>query len=400
MNEDDIYRSSTQYRLWSFSEKALAELRSSTNTLAATRVRDAIKRVRAGNGGGGGDGDDTVECLTLEEEQKLVGYYCAQAMDFSDFCGFPTTVKVSHHKHRVCLTLTKASQATAVQFLKRFYLSNSPMTYHPKQTMPSAIFLATKTENHYTPLKDFAEKLPKTTGEAIVAPEFLLTQGLRFTFDVRHPHRGLEGGTMELQVLALGEFEPPPDSTATAKQLQNQMLQLPPSSKDKPAAKTVSELQARVQRAHDKAGETLKTSALLSDAYFLYTPPQIWISALMAADEPLALFYLEAIYPGLSTSKSSSPVLDTLRACAAMLSSSASKKPDGAEMGELKRIDKKLFKCRNPEKMDLVGINKAQKRDGADEEVDEKDEKVIKKRKLEREAAGREGNDLFGPSLE
>ena len=318
---------------------------------------------------------------------------------FPTFVDSPLPSRYEPSERRLRLKLTRAFEATAVQFLKRFYLSNSPMTYHPKQMMPCAIFLATKTENHYTPLKDFAEKLPKTTGEAVVAPEFLLTQGLRFTFDVRHPHRGLEGGTMELQALALGQFEPPPGSTSTAKQLQDRMLQLPPSSKDKPATKTVGELQSRIQRAHDKAGELLKTSAILSDAYFLYTPSQIWFSAILVADEPLALFYLSSISPTLSKA-SSSPVLNALRACAAMLSSSASNKPDEAEMGELKRIDKKLFKCRNPEKMDLVGINKAQKRDGTAEKVEgDVDEKVIKKRKLEREAAGKEGEDLFGPTL-
>ena len=96
MNEDDIYRSSTQFRLWSFGKQTLADLRSSTNSLAAIRVRDALKRLRceSGSGSGSGSDDDTVDCLTVEEEQRLVGYYCAQAMDFSDFCGFPTAVKV------------------------------------------------------------------------------------------------------------------------------------------------------------------------------------------------------------------------------------------------------------------------------------------------------------------
>ena len=92
MNEDDFYRASTQYRFWSFTEAELTSLRKATNSQAAARVRDAIHR--ANQTKEGGPGKDEVDCLTMEEEQKLVAYYCRQAMQFSDFCGFPTNVKV------------------------------------------------------------------------------------------------------------------------------------------------------------------------------------------------------------------------------------------------------------------------------------------------------------------
>jgi len=118
MTEDDIYRTSTQYGLWSFTSEALAAIRLKTNAQAAERVRAAIKRrqgtrttersgsgrepAEAGkderterNGSGEGTGRETqVECLTVEEEQKLVGFYCVKAMELADFCNFPTNVKV------------------------------------------------------------------------------------------------------------------------------------------------------------------------------------------------------------------------------------------------------------------------------------------------------------------
>ena len=110
MNEDELYRSSTQYRLWSFTPQALADLRSSTNALASQRVRDAIARAppppprpppptpppppRPANPPPPPAAADEVACLTAAEEQKLVNFYCSKAMDFSDFCGFPTSVKV------------------------------------------------------------------------------------------------------------------------------------------------------------------------------------------------------------------------------------------------------------------------------------------------------------------
>jgi len=78
------------------------------------------------------------------------------------------------------------------------------MTYHAPDILKTALFFATKTENYYIPLKGFVAQIGKTTPEDIRASEFLLTQGLRFTFDVRHPFRALEGAVMELQSIADG----------------------------------------------------------------------------------------------------------------------------------------------------------------------------------------------------
>ena len=96
MTEDEAYRASTQYRLWSFTPEALEELRVSTNSLASEHVRAAIKRARDGQvREATSDADEReIECLTVAEELKLVGYYCRKAMDLSDFCSFPTNVKV------------------------------------------------------------------------------------------------------------------------------------------------------------------------------------------------------------------------------------------------------------------------------------------------------------------
>ena len=288
-------------------------------------------------------------------------------------------------------------QATAVQYLKRFYLSNSPMTYHPKEMMPSAIFLATKTENHYTSLKTFVSKLPKTTAEDVVAPEFLLTQGLRFTFDVRHPQRGLEGGFMELLALATGKGQPAASPEKTPMQLQEDMMTIEPARGAKTIVRTSGDLKVRIQSAHGKAKDILKTSALLTDAYFLYTPAQIWLATLLLVDEPLALFYLDVKLRTQSDMKLK--LVSTLRACAEILKFSASMSPSGEELKELTRIDKKLYKCRNPEKIDLVGINKAQKREGEGKGEEGDDEKIIKKRKLEREKGMKEAEAVFGPPI-
>ncbi|KAF6223716.1 hypothetical protein HO133_000559 [Letharia lupina] len=390
MTEDDIYRTSTQYRLWSFTRESLASLRSTTNASAADGVRAAIRSQHVGQAGSDparegsndkpSDPAKEVDCLTVEEEQKLVGFYCVKAMQFADFCEFPTNVK-----------------ATAVQYLKRFYLSNSPMTYHPKEMMAAALFLSTKTENHYTSLRSFASKLPKTTPESVVAPEFLLTQGLRFTFDVRHPHRGLEGGIMELLGLAQGKGQAGPGIKQSSEQLQKEMVDIEPAKESSKKARSADEVVRRIQVAHGKAKEVGKSSALLTDAYFLYTPSQIWLSSLFLADEPLARFYINTKIP--TTSTLTPKLISTLQSCAELLRSSASANPGEAEIKALTRIDKKLFKCRNPDKVDLVGINKAQKRDSKGAGENGLDERVIKKRKLEREKSEKEAEGIFGPTL-
>ena len=108
MNEDEIYRRSTQYRLWSFTPESLASIRSTTNALAADGVKSAIQSLYASNSATEdvrtGEGEKAaaqdigvareVDCLTVEEEQKLVGFYCLKTIECADFCEFPTNVKV------------------------------------------------------------------------------------------------------------------------------------------------------------------------------------------------------------------------------------------------------------------------------------------------------------------
>lgn len=218
---------------------------------------------------------------------------------------------------------------------------------------------------------------------------------------------------MELLSLAMGKgyTYPPSGPTAhgekvAASRLKEKMLSIPPPSgvaTERETTKPVKpeKLISRIQTAHGHAKDILKTSALLTDAYFLYTPSQIWLAALLIADPTLFNFYFDVKFPSPSSPPSNplkSKILSILQQCSTLLKSSTSTKPAQSEMDEFKRIDKKLYKCRNPEKIDLVGINKAVKRDGGDA-VGGADEKVVKKRKLERERSEREGDDIFGGPL-
>ena len=81
MLEDDIYRSSTQYRYWSYTPPALAALRANTNSVAADRVRAAVKRSR-NNDTQSQDAD--LECLSVEEELKLIQWGCSKITDIGE----------------------------------------------------------------------------------------------------------------------------------------------------------------------------------------------------------------------------------------------------------------------------------------------------------------------------
>lgn len=106
MREDDIYRTSTQYRLWSFTKDTLDSIRANTNSVASARVRDAVRRASCARratatpgGGGGGDeatGGREIECLTPDDELELVQYYCEKTLELGDEYKppLPTTVKV------------------------------------------------------------------------------------------------------------------------------------------------------------------------------------------------------------------------------------------------------------------------------------------------------------------
>jgi len=111
MNEDERYRTSSQYRLWSYSPESLAKLRETTTELAASRVREAISRSKANSTAPSSadtseaetnsdlqkklvPGNAEVECLTAEEELELLTFYCRQTIALGNHLKVPTEVKV------------------------------------------------------------------------------------------------------------------------------------------------------------------------------------------------------------------------------------------------------------------------------------------------------------------
>ncbi|KAF2738576.1 cyclin-like protein [Polyplosphaeria fusca] len=413
LTEDDLYRTSTQYKYWSFTSAQLATQRETTNLQATERVKANVARQRAArarsqvesaNTSDAGSGVETggntplhlgaekeVNCLTVAEEKKLVDTFCERALELGSFLKFPIDVT-----------------ATGIQFLRRFYLLNSPMTYEPQTISRTAMFLAGKLNNHNVGIEKYVAKFPKVTAEQVLAPEYLLVQGLRFHFQVRHPFHGLKGGHLEMMEMARGNAAPAPHCTETREELQKAMLALPKHARGNPQPWTVEQMEKRITQAYGFADKRiLKGPAQLTDAYFLYTPSQIWLAAHLLADEPLTLFYLSTKAP--PTSPLHEKLLATLRACAALLSAHHTYKPDTLSAAEKEARDKlekeqvsalirKLKHCRDPDKMDLVKLNAAQKRDAvrADGELEES---VAKRRKVQREGFEKQADDFWGPEL-
>ena len=106
LSEDDIYRTSTQYRLWSFSPESLAAVRTKTHELALERARRyAGQRLAEDDDGSTTNGHgnsmtssakngEHILYLTVEEEARLVQRYCDQVRSTSDHFKWPVNVKV------------------------------------------------------------------------------------------------------------------------------------------------------------------------------------------------------------------------------------------------------------------------------------------------------------------
>lgn len=231
--EDERYRTSTQFRLWSFSPGQLADLRAKTNSLARQHISERllssyssssssmpVSATASANPSGANTPNPAAavstatapadvpapsdlappssssplpDFLTPAEEEQLLGYYTVQTLRAAEFCQLPTEIR-----------------ATAAVFLRRFYLTHSVMTYPPAKMMKTCVFFGAKAENFYPRVAKIADKFPNTTGDEILAGEFLLCQGIRFAFDVRHPYRALEGAIMQLRSLNEIDVRPPP----------------------------------------------------------------------------------------------------------------------------------------------------------------------------------------------
>ncbi|PKS11083.1 hypothetical protein jhhlp_002844 [Lomentospora prolificans] len=344
--EDVRYRQSTQFRIWSYTRSKLAELRSKTNALATTHISNRLAADLA-------DGQTLPDFLTAEEEERLLKFYTVELLRAAEFCALPTEIR-----------------ATAAVHLRRFYVTNSVMTYSPKDILKTCLFFGSKGEGFYTRLSKFAEKFPDTTAEEVVAGEFLLCQGIRFCFDVRHPFRALEGVVLELRRLYPDESQ-----------------------------------RSRIDRVHAQTRHILKFSPLITDAYFHYTPSQIMFAAFLMVDRELAQQFIQRSFDyslenaanaknGTGVKPDSDAIqalqrkiVQTIESCRELLETEPPERMDSywdtpGAREDIRPLVKKLRKCRDPDRADLVALQKARR------------EQAVKKER----PAKKEDNDVFGPA--
>ncbi|KAJ7786103.1 cyclin-like protein [Mycena metata] len=324
-----LYEASTQFKNWRYSPQSLAKVRSSLNAAAVAVIRNTFEADEPGS-------SSAVSFLTPDEEILLVRLYVSKITQLCGFFRFPEEV-----------------EATAVSYLKRFYLKNTVMDWHPKNVMLTALFLATKTTNNPISLEAYTNNIPKTNPSDVLDLEFLIAQSLGFEFAVWHAHRALWGIWLDLQ----NAPDAPPNRAASQSEVYDAALR------------------------HVRASR-------LSDAELIYTPSQIALASLSMASPELTAEWAASKFP--SESPSLSMLQSTLGSITTLIESAA--RPVDVEA--VRGVDLRLKLCKNPEKVPGSKAYLAKKA----EEDRKAEEKRNRKAAIDAQAMMEEG-DPFGDEL-
>lgn len=145
--EDIRYRQSSQFRLWSFSPAQLAATREKTNSLARASISERLSTPTASSTNTPDPTDllqppqpqqpqqqqqQLPEFLSPADEAQLLTFYTIELLRAGAFCKIPTDMR-----------------ATAAVFLRRFYVTNSVMTYPPTDLLKTCLFFGCKAEGWY-----------------------------------------------------------------------------------------------------------------------------------------------------------------------------------------------------------------------------------------------------------
>ncbi|EGV65404.1 hypothetical protein PSN45_002429 [Yamadazyma tenuis] len=353
VSTDDLYRRSTQFKLWSFTKDELETIRKSSNekgkTYANAKFDKVYERIKAEQtdifskyGGAELSKNVLVDLITLQEERKYLNFYSKNIIQAANFFQMPTQVK-----------------ASAMAFFKRFYLFNSVMQYHPKYVLYTCLFLAAKSENYFISINSFCEPLQKTEPKDVLDLEFIVLQSLKFTIMVHHPFRPLYGFFLDFQEV---------------------LLQPSPASSDITIDK--------IGQLYDQAKKWLNDHGLISDVSFFYTPPQIALAAMYDSNPRITEKYLRRKFlkdkEPLNTIKEEEPdgvdaqqkdslppkgtevfdlLVKTIRKCV-----EDSKTSQESTLEESTKIGEKCFFANNPEKLINKKIKKLKKLEAQEQE--------------------------------
>ncbi|KAG7664228.1 uncharacterized protein J8A68_002242 [[Candida] subhashii] len=260
ITNDDLYRKSTQFTLWSYTHDELESAKRRANAHGQRKAKQnfdqAYQQAKKDHPEvfTTADPDDDLlhpeklqSILSFEEECTYLNFYSKNIIQTCNFFKMPTQVKL-----------------TAASFFKKFYLVNSVMEYHPKNILYTCVFLSAKSENYFISIESFVKALKGTEASHILDLEFIVLQSLKFTLLVHHPMRPLYGFFLDFQA---------------------ELLHPSPLMYDV-SVDTLGNL-------YNKAKEWLNEYAIISDVSFLFTPPQIALAAMYDCDKRITDRYLK-----------------------------------------------------------------------------------------------------------
>ncbi|GAA5871504.1 hypothetical protein JCM16303_000776 [Sporobolomyces ruberrimus] len=346
-----LYPQSSQFRNWRYSKQGLDKVRRELNEQAVQRMKTLWEEEKAQQESTVSTPSDPssssnppsaaptpppastseIEYLTVDDEQLLVTYYLTQIQAMCGAFQFPEMV-----------------QATAMSYLKRFYLGNTVMDYHPKNIMLTCVFLATKTENFPISIDSFSGRV-KTPPVDILSLEFLVSQSLKFEYKVHHAHLALNGILLDLQTC--------PDVDL-----------------------------ATIASSTSKAQSYLRTSRH-TPAELIYSPSQIALSCLSLVSPSLVTSYLSSKTTlneqrrNHKIEQLEQEVMEKLLKEIGEMVTMSQKNPIAKE--KVKDIDKRLKWARNPEKDPSSALFKKRKREEEEEKERKEREKAAKRPKVE-----------------
>ncbi|KAH9486787.1 Cyclin mcs2 [Psilocybe cubensis] len=318
------YEASTQARNWRYSVDQLTRIRTSLNQAAVGVIRNTFESDEPGS-------SSNVSFLIADEEVLLVKLYITKITQLCGLFRFPEEV-----------------EATAITYLKRFYLKNTVMDWHPKNVMRvlTALFLATKTTNNPISLETYTAHIPKTSPNDVLDLEFLVAQSLGFEFAVWHAHRALWGIWLDIQNLP-----------SVTEKLQPEL--------------------------YDTALGHIRASRL-TDAELIYTPSQIALAAFS-----LTLPDITSEWIASKTPSDSWRLTKSINEIKEMITSQGH--PPNIE--SVREVDRRLKICKNPEKVVGSKAYLARKRDEERIAEEKRNKKVAE---LQKEL---DESDPFGTEL-
>lgn len=134
-----------------------------------------------GDGSAGDKPTSLPEPLAVEEEILIQRFYEQKIQQVCAAFSFP---------HKI--------QATAILYLKRFFLNWSVMEHDPKQIMLTCIYISCKVEEFHVSAEEFGKGIQQDP-QAVLKNELCLLQGLNFDLIVYAPYRSLEGFMVDME---------------------------------------------------------------------------------------------------------------------------------------------------------------------------------------------------------